>query len=232
MRTVVIQVSIIIAISATFARAVKAEDNAVHYVTEDHLVPINVSVDETLRALIESKMFLTPANCALVLIRPPEEGETAAAVYSRQVGGATTFYVTLTRAERNMDMAFAVSGGLPEDVRKIQIKRCDTMIPKSTAVAIRAAWAGMLKRAKKPNVYERPTLHRKEFEFSLGQGDATNLVVGLPNKGGKFVSRMVRLAEALTSYCDLPKGERDSRARELERQAKALTANLPERRGN
>ena len=138
----------------------------VAYVSEDHLVPKNPSTDGALRPVLARKLFITPADCASVLIRPPETGEAAVAVYRSRAGNiADSFFVTVTKADKNIDMTANVDS--LEAANKIRVTRCDAEIAKTAALAIYAAWKAMLERTQESHFYARPTLHREELEFSI-----------------------------------------------------------------
>ena len=193
----------------------------VAYITEDHLVPKNPAIDGAIRPILARKLFVTPADCALVLIRPPEGGEAAVAVYrSRSGNSPDSFSVTVTKAEKNIDMTANVES--LDAANKIRVARCDAVIPKTSALAIHAAWDVMLDRAQELRVYARPTLHREELEFSIARDGQTEVFAALPNRGGKSVSALVRLAKQIERYCHAPPAARTKLANKLERDAKRL----------
>jgi hypothetical protein len=219
----------LLTVAHLIATSVRAEP--VTYVVEDHLVPRNPEIDGALRSVLEEKLFLTPADCALLLIRPAVKGESAVSVYSRgHQDLEETFYVTLTEAERNMDMAMAIAGGEVEQVNKIRVRRCDAQIPKPTAIALRSAWKAMLDQTKKPGIYARPTLDREEFEFSIIRPNSKPRYATLPNKAGKNVGALVRLGRQLAGYCNAPATRQRALAKQIERDAKLLVGALTSRR--
>jgi hypothetical protein len=194
----------------------------VQYVTEDHLVPFDPEIDGALRPLLEEKLIVAPADCALSLIRRPDKGERAIALYKKtSVDGVESFCVTVVRASASLESVFADNGGAAAAVLAIPVRRCDAEISSSTAIAIRSAWAAMLRQIKVPEVYARPTLHREEIEFSIRDGSETN-TGALPNKGGLCVSTLTRLAKDLEMYCETKSEARPDVANRLERRAKKL----------
>jgi hypothetical protein len=211
----------ILAICSTQAEPVK-------YVTEDHLFPWKPEFDGALRPLLEAKLFITSADCGRMLDRPPENGELAVSVYSPQEpGSGEMYYVTLTEAEKNIDMAFNFAGGSIDEVNKIGVKRRDARIPESAALALRAAWKTMLTRVEKPHFYARSALHREELEFSLVEANTAQVLYGvLPDKGGKSIATLMRLGRLLTSYCKASVAEQPKLAKEIERTANRLVARL------
>jgi len=197
----------------------------VAYVSEDHLVPKNPSTDGALRPVLERKLFVTPADCASVLIRPPETGEVAVAVYRSRSGNiADSFFVTVTQADKSIDMTANVDS--LEAANKIRIVRCDAEIANTTGLAIQAAWKAMLERAQESHFYARPTLHREELEFSIRRKGQAEMFATVPNKGGRSVSALVNLAKQLESYCKAPTAARSKLAKKMERDAKRLVTIL------
>jgi hypothetical protein len=195
----------------------------VAYVSEDHLVPKNPSTDGALRPVLERKLFITPADCASVLIRPPETGEAAVAVYRSRAGNiADSFFVTVTKADKNIDMTANVDS--LEAANKIRVTRCDAEIAKTTALAIYAAWKAMLERAQESRFYARPTLHREELEFSIRRKSEAEVFATVPNRGGRSVSALIKLAKQLESYCNAPAAARSNLANKIEHDAKRLVA--------
>jgi hypothetical protein len=194
------------------------------YVSEDHLVPKNIATDGALRPVFEKKLFVTPADCASVLIRPPETGEVAVALYRRRAGNIPDrFVVTVTKAEKNIDMTANVDS--LEAADKIKVTRCDAEISNTAALTICAAWKVMLERTEESHVYARPTLHREELEFSIRAEGKTEVLAALPNRGGQSVSALIKLAKQLENYCNAPSAARRKLANRIERDAKRLTAN-------
>jgi hypothetical protein len=231
MKQITIHVLIISTITAMLSSGAQASREAVEYVAEDHLVPRNPEIDGPLRPELEKKLFLAPADFALLLIRPPEKGESAVMVYSQgHEGIEATYRVTLAEAEANFDMTLAAADGEIEALSKIRVNRCDAEISSSTALAVRDAWQAMLQQTRKPDVYARPTLHREEFEFSIIMPGTKPIYATLPNKGGKLVSRYVRLGRLLAGYCKAPPLERSRRAEQIERDAKRLVLDLRSRK--
>lgn len=204
-----------------------ANAESVEYATEDHLVPRKPEIDGALRPILEKKLFLTAADCALLLIRPAGRAEAAVAVYSeKHKDAAPTFATTLTEANKSIDVTMATEPGRVEELAKITVKRWDAPLPTSTALAIKSAWRAMLDRTKEPEAYARPALHREEFEFSTLVPGAKSLYGTLPNKGGKNVAAFVKLSRLLVRYCKAPSGKRSSIANQIERDAKRLVESI------
>ena len=203
----------------------------VAYVTEDHLVPKNPATDGALRPILERKLFVTPGDCARVLIRPPDTGEAVVAVYRNRAGGSgDQFFVTVTKAEKNIDMTANVDSAEAAD--RIKIARCDAPIRKTTALAIRSAWGTMLERTHEPRFYARSTLHREELEFSIKGDGQAEVFATLPNKGGRSVSALIKLAKQLETYCHAPVAGRSKLASDIERDARHLVQNEKANRTN
>lgn len=224
MKTIAVQVLTIGSVLSTCS--IRAEP--VTYVTEDHLFPWKPEFDGALRPLLKAKLFVTFADCGRMLDRPAENGESAVSVYAPQNPASEEMYsVTLTEAEKNIDMVFNSSGGSTDEVNKIGVKRRDARIPKSSALALRAAWKAMLTRVEKPRFYARSTLHREELEFSLVEVNGGQALYGvLPDKGGKSIAALTRLGRLLAAYCKAPARERPKLAKEIEHTANRLVAQL------
>ena len=198
----------------------------VAYVSEDHLVPKNPATDGALRPVLEKKLFVTPADCASVLIRPPETGEAAVALYKSRAGNIPDrFFVTVTKADKNIDMTANVDS--LEAAKKIKVTQCDAEIAKTAALAICAAWKAMLERTQESHFYARPTLHREELEFSIRRKSEAEIFATVPNRGGRSVSALIKLAKQLEGYCNAPAATRRSLANRIEHDAKRLVASDP-----
>ena len=195
--------------------------------TDDHLVPFRPSAYDQLRPSLYKKLLLTPADCGRMIEFPggPQPGESAVSIHcDKRPVADEQCYVTLTKASSNLSYMMEENlGKRPlEGIERVRVERRDTVIAKSTALAIRATWTRALGSIK-PRRSDAPiVLDSERIEFWIERPNATPLFGEIPDNPGKSVVALVQLGRMLAKYCEAPETLRASMAENIERDAKRL----------
>lgn len=205
--------------------------------SDDHLVQPYFDRDwgaPGYASLLQKKLFLTAADYGRVIVRPSPAsiGEYAISVYSAD--SEKDAHITLTRAGRNLwyqrsyQREKTVSDDPYASSAPIKVTRIDATLPVSTALAIRAAWAEMLRgtAGKWPGRGDRIVLDGTDIEFALIEGGKKMTGVIAAGATGKNTLQLRKLSELLERYCTASPSQRSSIASEIETKAKHLVRDL------
>jgi hypothetical protein len=201
-------------------------------VADDHLVPVDPDRGAGVPdygALLQKKLFVTPANYGRVLVLPSAAslGEYALSLYS--TASKNVHNITYTKAARNLWYQRSLRGSLSlrddpySSQEPIRITRIDAVLPPSTALAIRAAWTEAL-RGTAPHSRGGPiVVDGADFEFSLVDRGKTATGVIMPGmREGKSMSQLIAVTELLETYCKAGPNQRAHIALQIEKRANDL----------
>ena len=198
----------------------------------DHLVPFRTSVFDEFRPSLYQKLLVTPGNYGRMIefVAEPDRGEFAVSVQCEEPSGAgKQCSVTLTKAKQNLGSILEENlGKRPlELVNRVRAIRKDAPITPATASAIRSAWTKMLRHVKPRREDGSVVFDAERIEFCIGFPNPARLFAEIPERPGKSVVAFVELGRLLAKYCEAPESARASMAKNIERDAKRLAANLP-----
>lgn len=186
-----------------------------------HLVPANDKELPAYRADLQSKLLITPADAARMIVRPAWQPEYAVSVYSNPPASAddvARYNVTVTRASANI-----WSGREP-----VQTIRSDAELPASVALLVKEVWKQMLLATRS---YDSPVDSPVDggiVEFALSESNQSGLRGELPVNAARDVLAFQTLGTLLVKYCDAPANERNALATEIEQAAKNLLKRKPD----
>jgi len=198
----------------------------------DHLVPVDSHIEPAYRQLLSSRLVLSGANYARILVMPStDEGEFAIAIHSqRPQNRADGTAVTCTRAEKNLWYSMLKAQQTKANVPTVPVARTDAPIPKSTAVAVSKAIGQMIARSRPPN-HSIDVLDGTDIEFSVESENREVLSALLgPYAHGQYTRALHQLTKLLIDYCDAGSAERPQHVREIEDQAIRLLEMLKRER--
>jgi hypothetical protein len=204
----------------SFTAAIDAEK-----VIEDHLIPFDLyfGVNETdYVRILAAKLLVTPADCARMLVVPPEEGEYAVAVYSEKSKQEDPiFHVTCLEAAKN------IWEQKDEKARSAtRVTRYDATIGNSTAVAIRNAWREMLLRTEQYRQSPPVVVDNTVVAFSIIEPNRSERRGQLPVNGGERTARLQKIGSLLIKYCKAHEPDRTVIAKKIEHDANTLVRDL------
>ncbi|HEV2841673.1 MAG TPA: hypothetical protein VGW39_10140 [Chthoniobacterales bacterium] len=197
--------------------------------TQDKLLSFSYAFDRTLRPILEQKLLLTPASHGRMIRMhgPFDVGESALSVHCTERGPTTTCFVTLTRAQANMDYTMQVERGNDplEKVKAISVVRRDCELPLSIATAFRDCLRVMIPDPGDPNqLHPLTVMDDDRIEFWLEEPNAA------PRKGeraeapGRRTKILIRIGELLGRYCEANTTEQARLAKQIKRQATSIVA--------
>ncbi len=202
----------------------------------DHLVPPYEDRDwgvSDYAALLENKLFLTPATYGRVLVRPSAGsiGESSLSLHPSSHEG--TVSVTYVRASRNVwyYLSYPPSPASRHSAHEawedapLRFSRSDATLPASAGAALRAALAAMLRgtRGRYPGT-TRVIVDGYDIQFSLVESGKTMRGVITAGLTGKNVSELEKVVDLLESFCQAPSARQASLATQIERKAKQIVA--------
>ncbi len=189
--------------------------------TWDHLIPVDPEVEPDVRAAYQRKLFLTPADCARMLVRPPWMGEFAVSVYT--VGSqSNACHVTLTKAADNI-WYFLQHHGSGSGQIPIDVSRYDVDVDCRDASDIKKIWESMLRRMQPPSFSVELPVDGDVTEFLL---DNRSPAAELPVNPGSDVARLKKIGLILARYCEAPLNERGRLVRNLRNEIRHLKTDL------
>ena len=123
----------------------------------DHLVPVVSHIEPAYMQLLSRRLFLSAANYGRILVMPStNEGEYAISIYSQPTRkGRNETAVTCTRAEKNLWYSMFQSQQTKASTPTVPVRRTDTPIPKSTALALSKAIKQMIVRSRSSQSWPR-----------------------------------------------------------------------------
>lgn len=192
----------------------------------DRLLPLS-RADETLRAIIEEKLLVTPANYGRMihLYTGHEGSESAVSVYCDESAPIeSACYVTATKAIGSFEYVlteFEDSDDLLSHLRNISVQRNDADIPRSIATAFRSCLIKMM--PVDGDSPQGPTItHNDRIEFWLVQPDAVPRSGERGERPGKRITALVQIGELLTKYSEAAPQKRAAIARKIEKKVAGL----------
>lgn len=204
----------------------------------DHLLPLDPNQGMPIvgyHKTVEKRLFLTPADCARMLVLPSAGGEESVSIYSRSKSpiGEKEYFITLVKSERNIwyQRMYQNMPGTQNDPgasrAPIKLRRIDAKFPVNCALAVRQAWIAMLTRVgplPPQDGTERVVLDGADFEFS--SVDRGRAVAGYvpPGMRGKHTSTLRHLGQLLIDYCEASDAQRPHIAEAITNSAHQLAA--------
>ena len=196
---------------------------------EEKLLSFTYAFDRKLRPILEQKLLLTPASYGRMIRMhgPPETGESAVSVHCTGEGSTSTCFVTLTRAQANMDYTMQVERGNDplEKVKTIPVVRRDSELPISIATAFRDCLRIMIPDPGDPNqLHPLTVMDDDRIEFWLDEPDGETRKGERAERPGKRSKTLIRIGDLLARYCEVDNTEQTRLAREIKRQAASILA--------
>jgi len=213
-------------LAASLWLLISAQASATENTSEvDSLLRVNKEEMKEVRDALTQLLFLTPANCGRMLVRPSSAPEHAVAVYSRH---NSAYYVSATAASTSVWLALDKR---QQAISEIKVKRWDARIPPSTALAIKSLWKSSLDHVGDTNLapYSLEPLDATIVEFSL-RAKGQRRVGELPPEPGKHMTDLEQIGLLLSEYAKSPKAQRSLLAEKIERDANELLKQMRERK--
>jgi len=179
--------------------------------------------NELYRRIIESKLFVTRADCARMTVRPLSKPEFALSVYSgrrHRSPARRLYYVTVTEASKRIYESLQENG-----VGAISVDRRTARIPARTAIALKQLWKKMLSQAN-PTDAPPDLIDGESIEFSLDTSPNSISVDELPAVAKDQSVALERLRNLLVDYCTADWDERAVLDRQIRRNARGLSDRL------
>jgi hypothetical protein len=181
----------------------------------DHLVPVNDKELPAYRADLQSKLLITPADVARMIVRPAGQPESAVSVYLNppaSVDDVARYKVTVTRASASIWFIRA----------PVETTRSDAELPASVALLIKEVWEQMLLATRSYNSPVDSPADGSIVEFALLEPNQSALHGELPINAGSDILAFQSLGTLLVKYCDAPATERNALATEIAQAARNL----------
>jgi hypothetical protein len=189
--------------------------------TWDHLIPVDPNVEPDVRAAYQRKLFLTPADCARMLVRSSWTGEFAVSVHTIR-SRSDTCQVTLTKAAENIWYFLQHHPGETGQIQ-INVSKYDVDIDCRDAFEIKEIWELMLRRRHTPTFSIELPVDGDVTEFSL---DKRSAAAELPVNPGRDVARLEKIGLILARYCEAPVDERGRLVTSFRKEIRRLKTDL------
>ena len=189
-----------------------------------YLGSINAADDKDYRRVLESKLFVTRADCARMSVRPPASPEFALSVYSRsrrRLHRQRSYYVTVTQASKSIYQSLQ-----EKEAIDISVDRLDARIPADTAVALKGLWKKILSQTPGSELSMLPSSDGEMVQFSLGRWKNSVSAGELAIIAGEQTARVQRLRDLLMKYCAAESDERAALAETIRKNARGLSKDL------
>lgn len=196
----------------------------------NYLWPVDVNVDSSYRKLLQTRLYLTPADCGRMIVMAAFGGDNAVSVYTEHrdgPGGRTRYMVTYTIVESKPQRSEEIGRVEPE------IKRADVEISEGAATAVRRVWRVMLERPIPQLPEESPSgvvVDGDIVEFSLSLPGAPLLLGALLDDHGPNTEALWQLGLSLIRYSQAAPPEREGIAQKIERDANRLASTIESER--
>jgi hypothetical protein len=184
----------------------------------------NSEQKKTYREVVESKLFLTRADCARLSVRSSSKPELALSVYSRRPNRSVrrrSYYVTITEASKSIYQALQ-----DNDVRTIDVDRQTARIPGRTAVVLRELWKKLLAQANPNDAPPEFAVNGEAIELSLDAVPYPASIDEIPVVGNEEGVALERLRDLLMRYCMTESSERAVLAEQIRKDATGLANKL------
>jgi hypothetical protein len=175
---------------------------------------------KTYREIVESKLFLTRADCARLSLRSLSKPEKALSVYSQRRSrsiGRRSYYLTITEASKSIYQAVQEN-----DMRTIAVDRRTAPIPQRTAVVLKGLWKKLLAHANPSDAPPQFSVDGEAIEFSLDAAPCPVSMDEIPLVGKEESVALEQLRDLLMKYCTTESSERAVLARRIREDAKGL----------
>jgi hypothetical protein len=160
---------------------------------------INAADDTDYRRVLESKLFVTRADCARISVRPPASPEFALSVYSlpgRRLPTRRSYHITVTKASKSIYHSLQENEAVD-----ISVGRLDARIPADTAVALKGLWKKILSQTPGSELSMLPSSDGEIVEFSLDTWKNSLSAGELEIIAEEQTVRVQRLRDLLMKYC-------------------------------
>jgi len=182
----------------------------------DHLISLKEKELSGYRAELESKLFVTPADVARMIVFPPWQPEFAVSVYSTPPASADDviqYHVTVTRTSANVR-----STGGP-----VQVTRSDAELPASAALPLKEVWKQMVVSTRSDEAVEDDAAGEKAIiHFAVAEPYGQIVRGELPPNPSTNISTFEGLGDVLVSYGEANSEQRVALAEEIETTSKLL----------
>jgi hypothetical protein len=206
-------------LSGVFARDARPASIA----ESDHLVPVGDIIQADYYALLQRKLFVSPADFARIVDLPPGGNEVVVAIYTVQSDGHENVRITHTRCNKVLwDVGSDGQGHFVKDP-SVSVKRIDAPFPKQLAVAVsQAVKRALQERRPRPPPRDTDTVivdgSLVEFSVSSSPRQTTRGVL-TPDARGTRAHRLHHLKDLLQRYCQRPATERPAIALQIASEA-------------
>jgi hypothetical protein len=185
---------------------------------------INAADDKDYRRILESKLFVTRADCARISVRPAASPEFALSVYSlpgRRLPSRRSYHVTVTKASKSIYHSLQENEAVD-----ISVGRLDARIPADTAVALKRLWRKILSQTPGSELSMLPSSDGEIVEFSLDTWKNSLSAGELEIIAGEQTAQVQRLRDLLIEYCTAESDERAALAEIIRKNARGLSKDL------
>jgi hypothetical protein len=180
----------------------------------DHLIPIGEIIPADYYALLQRKLFVSPADFARVVDLPPGGQEVVVAIYTVRSRSKEGVQITYTRCDKVLwDVGRDGQGNVTKEP-SVSVKRLDAPFPKQLALTVNRAFKRALAERRPrpaPRDTDVVTVDGSLVEFSVS-GDQRRTARGLltPDARGKKAQTLHHLKDLLERYCQTPAADRAS----------------------
>lgn len=194
----------------------------------DHLVPVQ-SGNPSFRAILASKLLLSPFTHGRAIVRPAFEGESSISVYCRlDEHRKPHCYVALLIASENLYQR-TDGGTRPKDARSVTVHRVDAQISEHIAKNVHEIWSKMLKSSARYDSSEdrwaQVPIDATRVELDIkptGRPVARGEVNRFAPKIGDRTRQLLSIVDLLVDYCKASPPHREK----IESKLQAATSHL------
>jgi hypothetical protein len=189
----------------------------------DRLVPVGDIIQADYYALLQRKLFVSPADFARIVDLPPGDNEVVVAIYTVRSDGHENVRITHTRCDKVLwDVGSDRQGHFVKDP-SVSLKRIDAPFPKHLAVAVsQAVKRALQERRPRPPPRDTDTIivDGSLVEFSVCSSPRqTTRGLLTPDARGMKARRLHNLRDLLQRYCQRPLTERTAIALQIASEA-------------
>jgi hypothetical protein len=182
---------------------------------KERLLPFTTWYDPDVRPILEQKLLLTPANYGrMIRMYVPNVGEYAVSVYSMKSSvPAEKCYVTLTKAQANLDYIMNSHREEPDplrEVRKVKVDRKDAEISRATASQFRRCLSALLPDHGDHRVDPAVGTGFDRFEFWLEESDGSLRKGEAPIHPNRKIQALIKMGDLLARYCETAESNRQA----------------------
>jgi hypothetical protein len=189
----------------------------------DHLIPVGEIIAADYYALVQRKLFVSPADFGRVLDLPPGGNEVVVAIYTVRSRGEENVRITHTRCDKVLWEVGSDSQGHFVKDPSVSVKRIDAPFPKQLALTVsRALERALAERRPRPppRATDRVIVDGRLVEFSVPAGERhTTRGLLTPDARGKKAKRLHHLTDLLERYCQAPATERTAIGQQIASEA-------------